>query len=120
MRRALRWLGLCAGLRLGLCVGPCLWLVALAACTPYDPSLPPTPFLCGDQEPRCPEGYTCVTDRNDRMVCLADNLAHDAGVPDAAVAGKVTETITETSIETSIDTSIDTSIETSIDPARSP
>jgi hypothetical protein len=94
-----------------LCLCLCPGLIALAACTPYDPSLPPTPFLCGDQEPRCPEGYTCVTDRNDRMVCLVDNLAHDAGVPDAAVAGKVTEMITETSIETSIDTITD--------PARS-
>jgi hypothetical protein len=71
-RRALRW---------------ChrhLWLFALAACTPYDPSLPPTPFLCGDQEPRCPEGYTCVTERDARMVCRADSLVSDAGLPDAA------------------------------------
>lgn len=45
----------------------CLLFIALAlgsataACTPYDPDLGPSPFLCGpvDQDPRCPDGYTC-------------------------------------------------------------
>lgn len=34
---------------------------AAAACSPYDPDLGPAPFLCGaaDQNPRCPDGYTC-------------------------------------------------------------
>jgi hypothetical protein len=59
-----------------------LWLIALAACSPYEPSLPGAPFLCGDREPRCPDGYRCVTDR-DRMVCRAEADTVDAGVPDA-------------------------------------
>lgn len=35
---------------------------SLAACSPYDPDLGPSPFLCGpaDQNPRCPDGYTCM------------------------------------------------------------
>lgn len=61
-----------------------LGLVALAACSPYDPSLPPAPFLCGDQEPRCPDGYTCVADRDGKRVCRAGDAAPDAGIPDAA------------------------------------
>jgi hypothetical protein len=42
-----------------------LLLIVLAsfitACSPYDPELGPSPFLCGpaDQDPRCPDGYTC-------------------------------------------------------------
>jgi hypothetical protein len=35
---------------------------AITACTPYDPDLGPSPFLCGpaDQAERCPDGYTCT------------------------------------------------------------
>jgi hypothetical protein len=35
---------------------------AVTACTPYDPDLGPSPFLCGpaDQNPRCPDGYMCM------------------------------------------------------------
>ncbi|HEY5948766.1 MAG TPA: hypothetical protein VIV40_24920 [Kofleriaceae bacterium] len=34
-----------------------------AACSPYDPDLGSSPFLCGpaDQEQRCPDGYACMT-----------------------------------------------------------
>ena len=34
---------------------------AITACSPYDPELGPSPFLCGpaDQTQRCPDGYTC-------------------------------------------------------------
>jgi hypothetical protein len=37
-------------------------LASLAACSPYDPDLGPSPFLCGpaDQTPRCPDGYACM------------------------------------------------------------
>jgi hypothetical protein len=58
-------------------------VVALAACSPYDPSLPSTPFLCGDQAPRCPDGYTCVAQASGPMLCRKDGEAPDAGVPDA-------------------------------------
>jgi len=33
----------------------------VAACNPYDPDLGNAPFRCGTSEPRCPDGYTCVT-----------------------------------------------------------
>jgi hypothetical protein len=36
-------------------------VVAATACSPYDPDLGDTPFLCGpvEQEKRCPDGYSC-------------------------------------------------------------
>lgn len=36
-----------------------LSVLALAACSPYEPDLGPAPFKCGDSDPRCPDGYTC-------------------------------------------------------------
>ena len=59
-------------------------LAALAACSPYDPSLPHKPFLCSDQAPSCPDGFVCITD-GDRRVC-SDEPAPDAGVADALPA----------------------------------
>ena len=41
----------------------------LAACSAYDPDLGATPFLCGDTDPKCPEGYACNADSTGRMVC---------------------------------------------------
>jgi hypothetical protein len=52
----------------------------LAACSPYDPSLPPAPFLCATDEPRCPDGFTCVADAK-QMVCRANGTTIDAGAP---------------------------------------
>jgi hypothetical protein len=40
------------------------------ACSPYDPDLGAAPFLCGDAEPRCPDGYTCQP-QGSMEVCLA-------------------------------------------------
>lgn len=36
-------------------------VASAAACSPYDPDLGMSPFICGpaDQNPRCPDGYTC-------------------------------------------------------------
>lgn len=42
---------------------------ALAACNPYDPDLGNAPFECGSDEPRCPEGYTCVELSDMNQVC---------------------------------------------------
>lgn len=42
---------------------------ALAACNPYDPDLGGAPFECGSDEPRCPEGYTCVEYSDMNQVC---------------------------------------------------
>jgi hypothetical protein len=50
-----------------------LTLVSTAvACSPYDPQLGDSPFTCGpaDQNPRCPDGYTC-TPMGSTEVCLA-------------------------------------------------
>lgn len=55
------------------------FVLLLAGCSPYDPSLPSQPFLCGDKPPRCPDGYTCVALPSGAMVCSNDD-APDAGV----------------------------------------
>jgi len=34
-------------------------LLSGAACSPYSPDLGASPFLCGKEEPKCPDGYTC-------------------------------------------------------------
>jgi hypothetical protein len=55
-----------------------LVLGLFGACSPYDPDLGAAPFLCGDSEPRCPEGYTCQSGSGGD-VCLAPGGA----LPDA-------------------------------------
>jgi len=53
-------------------------LFALAAasmhCSPYDPELGPTPFLCGASEPRCPDGYVCVEATGTDGVCSREGV----------------------------------------------
>jgi hypothetical protein len=47
---------------------------ALAACDAYDTDLGPTPFLCGETAPRCPDGYGCQTDGlTGEEICVGDN-----------------------------------------------
>lgn len=48
-------------------------VASAAACSPYDPDLGPSPFLCGpmDQDPRCPDGYTCTL-MGTTEYCLAE------------------------------------------------
>jgi hypothetical protein len=43
-------------------------LALIVACSPYDPSLGSTPFLCGSAAPPCPDGFNCV-DQGAAMVC---------------------------------------------------
>lgn len=43
---------------------------ALAACNPYDPDLGNEPFECGNDEPRCPEGYFCDERSDMNQVCV--------------------------------------------------
>lgn len=38
----------------------CLGSVFALACNPYNPDLGQSPFLCGTDEPRCPDGYVAV------------------------------------------------------------
>jgi len=52
-----------------------LVVVALAACTPYSDDYGAEPFFCGNDNPRCPDGYVCVQDQSSGMnVCM-----HSAG-----------------------------------------
>ncbi len=48
-----------------------------AGCSSYDPKLGDSPFLCGADEPRCPEGYTCGG--GSPAVCLAKGITIDSG-----------------------------------------
>ena len=54
-------------------------IASLGACSPYDPDLGTTPFLCGDAEPRCPEGYSCGADGTGRMVCSKGTVDSSTG-----------------------------------------
>lgn len=58
--------------------------LGLAACNSFDPSYGNQPFRCGEDDPRCPDGYTCSADRGADGVCVRDGYepAPDAG-PDA-------------------------------------
>lgn len=49
------------------------------ACNPYDPNLGPSPFLCGTDEPRCPDGYTPVDVSAVRCQCQLAPSLPDAG-----------------------------------------
>jgi hypothetical protein len=54
----------------------CFGAAALAACSPYAPDLGGAPFLCGagsDNAPRCPDGYTCMSNGSGQDVCVAPN-----------------------------------------------
>ena len=84
-----------------------LGMLGFAACSPYDPSLPSMPFLCGDQEPRCPDGYVCVGEPDGRRVCRADGTVPDAGVPDAAPTAKRSEAATRQPSEARLPVALD-------------
>lgn len=93
-----------------------LLLAPVAACSAYDTDYGPTPFLCGPNEPRCPEGYSCQTDPgNGTEVCVENggsvsgsfNCADDsttepnndlAGANDSGVDGMKSVTIDGRSI----------------------
>jgi hypothetical protein len=52
----------------------CPALAALGACDAYDSDLGPTPFLCGETAPRCPDGYACQTDGlTGEEICVGEN-----------------------------------------------
>jgi len=56
-------------------------LVALAACSPYDPDLGETPFRCGTDDPKCPDGYSCVdSTQSPTGLCVRDGSGE---LPDA-------------------------------------
>ncbi|HVK87549.1 MAG TPA: hypothetical protein VM513_25705 [Kofleriaceae bacterium] len=49
------------------------------ACSAYDTDLGPTPYLCGQTDPVCPEGYACQEDTTtgDRICVGGDGLMAD-------------------------------------------
>lgn len=51
----------------------------LAACSPYSPDLGSAPFLCGDSDPKCPEGYMCMPNGSAMSVCVDSS----GKIPDA-------------------------------------
>lgn len=55
----------------------------LGACNAYDPDLGGTPFTCGMEEPKCPDGYACMPNTMGVMVCVTTS----GTVVDAAVSG---------------------------------
>lgn len=58
-----------ASLRLTFALAAAGALTLSAACSPYDPNLGETPFRCGNTEPRCPDGYTCVEHDPSNQLC---------------------------------------------------
>src|SRR6267142_8105 len=52
-------------------------LVAAAACSPYSPNLGNTPFLCANNDPKCPDGYTCQP-LDMKMVCVQNGTNNDS------------------------------------------
>lgn len=62
-----------------------LVLVSLAAlaCNPYNPDLGESPFLCGTDEPRCPDGYVAV----DLNATTCECKQEGGDFPDAPPAG---------------------------------
>jgi hypothetical protein len=72
-------IGLLCGLVFGAAFG--------AGCSPYSPDLGAAPFLCGTEDPKCPDGYSCVTDNMNRSVCIVINgQLPDAGAcPDQSL-----------------------------------
>jgi hypothetical protein len=48
-------------------------LLAAGACSPYSPDLGVAPFLCGDMDPKCPDGYQCMANGSGASVCILPN-----------------------------------------------
>lgn len=57
----------------------------LGGCDPYNPSLGDKPFLCGSDEPRCPEGYVAIEESATACSCQRTGAsAVDANPNDGA------------------------------------
>src|SRR5215203_6061138 len=82
-----------------------LCAIVLSACDAYDQNLGPTPFLCGDDQPRCPMGYSCMMDGiSGEEICVIENgsLATDFDCADdsALEPNGLLEEATATPIDT--------------------
>jgi hypothetical protein len=78
-------------------------LAAAAGCNPYDPNLGGRPFKCGTDDPRCPDGYTCVDLSATNSVCEKNS----GGGPDAKRSSDASAVMcgTDTQLEPNEDTS---------------
>ena len=63
-----------------------LGAVAVAACNPYDPSLPDEPFRCGTDEPTCPDGYVCDVRSASEKICVEEGSVTDVDAGDTGDA----------------------------------
>ena len=81
-RKSARALGLTFSLALGL---PLAGGALVGACNTYDPSLGSAPFRCGFDNPRCPDGYECVTYSAAEEICelKGDDTVRADGGPGA-------------------------------------
>lgn len=57
-----------------------------AACNSFSPDLGASPFRCGTDNPRCPEGYSCVSYSSTEEICERDGNVLDR--PDGAPPGE--------------------------------
>jgi hypothetical protein len=57
---------------------PIVLLALAAGCSGYDPDLSPTPFLCGDSDPKCPSGYECQT-IGSQDICISGEVLNPDG-----------------------------------------
>jgi hypothetical protein len=84
------------------------WLLALAACSPYDPDFGATPFLCGQNEPRCPEGYFCIQEADTGRQICSDTAPDDFDcVADPNEPNQNTAAPTTTAIDTQSTVTLD-------------
>ena len=83
-------------------------LLAIAACSPYDPDFGSTPFLCGQNEPRCPDGYFCIQEADTgRQVCSETAPDDFDCVADPNEPNDSTSAPTMTAIDTQATVTID-------------
>lgn len=88
------------------------FLVVFGACSSYSPNLPQAPFTCGDTDPRCPDGYTCMmTGSGSGGVCVAPMgmIPVDGSMSlcadDSAIEGPNGNNTIATAYQTPVDTS---------------
>ncbi len=56
--------------------------LAVGACSPFTPDLPPEPFLCGSGTPACPDGYSCMQEGTQNVCVDMTGVTSDGSVVD--------------------------------------
>ncbi len=66
-----------------------LSVLSLGACNTFDPNLGAAPFRCGTGDPRCPDGYECISHSPSEEIC--ERIGTDPNVrPDGGGGGSFT------------------------------